>query len=113
MDRVFREDSREDLFANARVSPRRARVAASSALNTPSCSSPIVTADPIPISESVIGAWARLISDCRAAGVQRMVNLTGALIAATAIDLGLPVVTRDDDYDQMARADRNVRVLRS
>ena len=31
-------------------------------------------------------------------------KLTDALIAATAIDLGLPVVTQDDDYDQMARA---------
>jgi predicted nucleic acid-binding protein len=70
------------------------------------------TADPIPISESVMGAWARLISDCRAAGIQRMVKLTDALIAATAVDLGLRVVTQDDDYDQMARAHRELRVLR-
>lgn len=70
------------------------------------------TADPIPISESVMGAWARLISDCRAAGIQRMVKLTDALIAATAVDLGLRVVTQDDDYDQMARAHRDLRVLR-
>jgi predicted nucleic acid-binding protein len=70
------------------------------------------TADPIPISESVMGAWARLISDCRAAGIQRMVKLTDALIAATALDLGLPVVTQDDDYDQMARAHRDLRVLK-
>ena len=70
------------------------------------------TADPIPISESVMGAWARLISDCRAAGIQRMVKLTDALIAATALDLGLPVVTQDDDYDQMARAHRDLCVLK-
>ena len=70
------------------------------------------TADPIPISESVIGAWARLIADCRSVGIQRMVKLTDALIAATAIDLGLPVVTQDDDYDQMARAHRDLRVLK-
>lgn len=70
------------------------------------------TADPIPISESVMGAWARLISDCRAAGIQRMVKLTDALIAATAVDLGLPVVTQDDDYDQMARAHRELRILK-
>jgi predicted nucleic acid-binding protein len=70
------------------------------------------TADPIPISESVMGAWARLISDCRAARIQRMVKLTDALIAATALDLGLPVVTQDDDYDQMARAHRDLRVLK-
>lgn len=60
--------------------------------------------DPVPISEPVMSAWARLVVDCRSAGVQRTVKLTDALIAATAIDLGLPVVTQDDDYDQMARA---------
>ncbi len=60
--------------------------------------------DPVPISESVMSAWARLVSDCRSAGIQRTVKLTDAMIAATAIDLGLPVVTQDDDYDQMARA---------
>ena len=60
--------------------------------------------DPVPISEPVMTAWARLVMDCRNAGIQRTVKLTDALIAATAIDLGLPVVTQDDDYDQMARA---------
>lgn len=60
--------------------------------------------DPVPISELVMTAWARLVVDCRNAGIQRTVKLTDALIAATAIDLGLPVVTQDDDYDQMARA---------
>ena len=60
--------------------------------------------DPVPISEAVMAAWARLVSDCRNAGIQRAVKLSDALIAATAIDLGLPVVTQDDDYDQMARA---------
>lgn len=60
--------------------------------------------DPVPISERVMAAWARLVTDCRSADIQRTVKLTDALIAATAIDLGLPVVTQDDDYDQMARA---------
>lgn len=60
--------------------------------------------DPVPISEPVMTAWAHLVVDCRNAGIQRTVKLTDALIAATAIDLGLPVVTQDDDYDQMARA---------
>ena len=62
------------------------------------------TIDPVPISEPVMAAWARLVSDCRSAGIQRTVKLTDALIAATAVDLGLPVVTQDDDYDQIARA---------
>jgi predicted nucleic acid-binding protein len=60
--------------------------------------------EPVPISETVMSAWARLVVDCRRAGIQRTVKLTDSLIAATAIDLGLPVVTQDDDYDQMARA---------
>lgn len=62
------------------------------------------TIDPVPISEPVMAAWARLVTDCRSAGIQRAVKLTDALIAATAIDLGLPVVTQGDDYDRMARA---------
>lgn len=59
-------------------------------------------ADPIPISEAIMVAWARLVADCRSAGIQRAVKLTDALIAATAVEHGLPVVTQDSDYDQMA-----------
>ncbi len=70
------------------------------------------TAVPVPISESIMGAWARLVVDCRAAGIQRTVKLTDALIAATAIELGLPVVTQDDDYDQMATAHRALHILK-
>lgn len=61
-------------------------------------------ADPIPMSEAVMVSWARLVADCRAAGVHRAVKLTDSLIAATAIEHGLPVVTQDGDFDQMARA---------
>jgi len=70
------------------------------------------TVEPIPISESVMAVWARLVADCRSAGIQRAVKLTDALIAATAIDLGLPVVTQDDDYDQMAKAHNPLRVIK-
>lgn len=66
--------------------------------------------DPVPISESVIATWARLVWDCRNAGIQRTVKLTDALIAATAIDLGLPVVTQDDDYEQMSKVHPELRV---
>ncbi len=69
-------------------------------------------ADPIAITESVIGAWARLVADCRQGGITRTVKLIDALIAATAIDLGLPVVTQDDDYDRMAEAHRPLRVIK-
>lgn len=65
-----------------------------------------------PITEPVMVAWARLIMDCRAAGIQRAVKLSDALIAATAVDLGLPVVTQDDDFDGMASAHPPLRVLR-
>jgi len=60
------------------------------------------SADPIAITESVIGAFARLIHDCRQAGVRP--KILDALIASTAIDHGLPVVTQDDDFAAMARA---------
>jgi predicted nucleic acid-binding protein len=68
-------------------------------------------ADPIPISEAVMVAWARLVSDCRDAGVHRTVKLTDALIAATAIEHGLPIVTQDEDYSQIARAHPALQVV--
>jgi predicted nucleic acid-binding protein len=68
-------------------------------------------ADPLPVSEAVMGAWARLVTDCRAAGIQRAVKLMDALIAATAIEHGLPVVTQDNDYEQMSRAHEPLRVI--
>lgn len=68
-------------------------------------------ADPIPITEAVMITWARVVEDCRAAGVHRTVRLTDALIAATAIEHGLAVVTQDADYDQIARAHPALRVL--
>jgi len=61
-------------------------------------------ADPIVVSEAVMVTWARLVADCRAAGVHRAVKLTDSLIAATAIEHGLPVVTQDADFDQIALA---------
>jgi predicted nucleic acid-binding protein len=70
------------------------------------------TADPIPISESVMVSWARLVVDCRAAGIHRTVKLTDALIAATAIEHGLAVVTQDDDYDRIAAAHSALRVIK-
>ena len=70
------------------------------------------SADPIPISEAVMVAWARLVADCRAAGVHRTIRLTDALIAATAIEHGLAVVTQDEDFDLIAEAHRPLQVAR-
>lgn len=68
-------------------------------------------ADPIPVSEAVMTTWARLVADCREAGIQRTVKLTDALIAATAVEHGLPVVTQDDDYSRMAEAHAALSVV--
>ncbi|HWK17189.1 MAG TPA: PIN domain-containing protein [Solirubrobacteraceae bacterium] len=70
------------------------------------------TADPIPISESVMVSWARLVADCRSAGIHRMVKITDALIAATAIEYGLAVLTQDHEYDQIPAAHPPLRVIK-
>jgi predicted nucleic acid-binding protein len=68
-------------------------------------------ADPIHIGEAIMGSWARLVADCRRAGVHRTVKLTDALIAATAIEHGLPVVTQDGDYERIAQAHPPLQVV--
>jgi len=67
--------------------------------------------DPIPIGEAIMVSWARLVADCRRAGIQRTVKLMDALIAATAIEHGLPVVTQDADYEKIAKAHTPLRVV--
>jgi predicted nucleic acid-binding protein len=52
--------------------------------------------EPQPITESVAEAWASLRVMLRDAGRSMPVN--DSWIAATAIALGVPVVTQDDDY---------------
>ena len=68
--------------------------------------------DPIPITESVMTAWAQLVHDCRRAGIHRRARLTDALIAATASTHGLPAVTQDADFDRIASAHAPLRVTR-
>jgi predicted nucleic acid-binding protein len=55
--------------------------------------------------------WARIVSDCRRAGGHKAVKLTDTLIAATAVDRGLPVVTQDRYFDLIARAHPDLRVI--
>lgn len=69
------------------------------------------SADPIAISEAVMVTWARLVADCRVALIHSTIRLTDALIAATAIEHGLPVVTQDEDYLRIARAHPALRVV--
>ncbi len=69
------------------------------------------SADPIPISEAVMTAWARLVADCRVAGIHRTIRLTDALIAATAVEHGLPVVSQDGDFEKIATAHSPLNTL--
>lgn len=50
----------------------------------------------IPIDEEVAAAWARLRIDLRSRG--RAMPINDSWIAATAMALGVPVVTQDADY---------------
>ena len=52
--------------------------------------------DPIPVDQPVAEAWARLRVLLRDSGQRMPVN--DSWIAATAMSLGLPVVTEDYDY---------------
>jgi predicted nucleic acid-binding protein len=69
------------------------------------------SADPIPISEAVMVTWARIVADCKAAGIHRMIKLTDALIAATAVEHGLPVVTQDGDFEKIVGAHPDLQIL--
>lgn len=68
--------------------------------------------EPLPLTESVMDAWAQLVHDCRRAGLTRAVRANDALIAATAIVHGIPVATQDADYDAMAEAHEALEVVR-
>ena len=52
--------------------------------------------DPVPIDQAVAETWARLRVSLRDFGLRMPVN--DSWIAATAMTLGIPVVTQDDDY---------------
>ena len=56
-------------------------------------------------------SWARLVADCRAAGIHRTIKLTDALIAATAVEHGLPVVSQDGDFEKIATAHAPLETL--
>lgn len=56
----------------------------------------VLALDPVPIDADVAEAWAGLRIRLRDSGLRMAVN--DSWIAATAIALGIPVVTQDDDY---------------
>jgi predicted nucleic acid-binding protein len=53
--------------------------------------------DPVPVDEAVARAWARLRVALRDVG--RRMGVNDSWIAATAIALGVPLVTQDDNHD--------------
>jgi predicted nucleic acid-binding protein len=55
------------------------------------------TWDPLPVEPDVARVFARLVADLRQRG--RRVPVLDALIAATAVVEGVPIVTQDRDYD--------------
>ena len=58
---------------------------------------------PIPVDESVADAWARLRILLRDHGLRMPIN--DSWIAATALALGVPIVTQDTDYLELAGLD--------
>ena len=59
--------------------------------------------EPIPIDVEVANAWARLRLALRDADLRMPVN--DSWIAATAMTLGVPVVTQDDDFPAISELD--------
>ena len=59
--------------------------------------------NPIPVDETVASAWARLRLALRDSKLKMQVN--DSWIAATAIALGVPVVTQDDDFPALEELD--------
>lgn len=59
--------------------------------------------EPIPVDVEVANAWARLRVALRDADLRMPVN--DSWIAATAMALGVPIVTQDDDFPPLAELD--------
>ena len=59
--------------------------------------------DPVPVDQAVAAEWARLRVLLRDSGRRMPVN--DSWIAATALALGVPVVTQDDDFPDLPDLD--------
>ena len=55
-----------------------------------------LTLDPLPVDQAAAEAWARLRVLLR--DMQKRMPVNDSWIAATAMSLGIPVVTQDEDY---------------
>jgi hypothetical protein len=59
----------------------------------------VLTIEPVPVDDDVADHWARLRVRLSDAG--RRLGVNDSWIAATALALGVPIVTQDDDYDDV------------
>jgi predicted nucleic acid-binding protein len=59
--------------------------------------------DPLPMTEATMSSWATIVSACRNDGVWKSVKLMDSLIAATALQHGLAVITQDADFALIAK----------
>ncbi|PZR66490.1 MAG: hypothetical protein DLM63_09085 [Solirubrobacterales bacterium] len=53
--------------------------------------------------------WSRTVAPSAPSAT---IKLTDALIAATAVEHGLPIITQDDDYDPIAHAHLALHVVK-
>lgn len=60
----------------------------------------VLAMQPVPVDDRVADSWAKLRILLRDSGQRMRVN--DSWIAATAMSLGVPVVTQDDDYINLA-----------
>lgn len=68
--------------------------------------------DPIPLTEAIMESWAAIAQACMTSGAGKLVRTFDALIAATALVHGLPVVTQDNDFDQIRAAEPRLDVIK-
>ncbi len=64
----------------------------------------------LPVMEATMSRFARIVHDCRGAGVRPTV--LDAMIAATAVQHGLPVFTQEAGFDVIASAHSELDVRR-
>jgi predicted nucleic acid-binding protein len=62
--------------------------------------SEVLALDPLPVDQAAAEAWSRLRVVLR--DMHKKMPVNGSWIAATAMSLGVPVVTQDEDYVEVA-----------
>ncbi len=60
------------------------------------------SAQPIPVTEATMSTFARVVQDCRTAGARP--SVLDAVIAATAVQHGMPVFTQDAGFEAISKA---------